>query len=147
MKYLLVAHPGPSGIVHLPPEWAETPVDYAAYTTCCDAPQETCERLLQGMSVRPTILNTHLRLVIEHCLSCAPSLCGVHALTYTRAVREWLARSQPENGIIVGEACLVKTILVGICDDLGNYAIHPGNVVLVEVETTRRSITFYKPRR
>ncbi|MBP9710617.1 hypothetical protein KBD61_06410 [Patescibacteria group bacterium] len=147
MKYLLVAHPEPGGIVHLPPEWGETPVDHAAHTACCDTTRNTCERLLQGMNLTPASLDTYLRLVTTPCLGRTASLHDLQALGFTSAVRKWLARYNPQHGLIVGGAREVNAVLLGMCDDLKDYLIPPGRAVLVEIKGTQPLLTFYKPRR
>ncbi len=146
MKYLLVAHPEPDGTIHIPKEWKDTRVDHAAHSGCCQATQDTCDALLQGTSVAHTILEIRLRLVTP-CTGCTPSLRGVNALHHTRAVREWLARHNPQHGLIVGGTYLVKAVLVGICDELESYPILPGSAVLIEEQGAQRRVTFYKPRR
>ncbi len=147
MKYLLVAHPEPGGIVHLPPEWAQTPVDYAAHTACCDTTRDMCEQLLQGTNVTPTGLDTYLRLVTTSCLvGTTTPLHGLQALSFTSAVRKWLARYNPRHGLFVGGAREVNAVLLGMCDDLEGYSLSPGRTVLVEKHGLQHDLTFYQPR-
>jgi hypothetical protein len=147
MKYLLVAHPEPNGIIHLPQEWAKTPVDHAAHTNCCDATTETCQRLLEGTSVMPTSLDTYLRFSTTSCLTCTVTLPSAQAFGCTRAVREWLTKNNPQYGLIVGGADQINAVLVGICNDLKNYSLSAGSSVFIEVKGLQRDLTFYKPRR
>lgn len=146
MRYLLVAHPMPGGIVHLPEEWAKTRVDHVAHMNCCDAVRETCGQLLHGTNVTPTSLDTHLRIVTTSCLDQTAPLSSVQALGCTRAVREWLMRCKPQNGLIVGGAHQINAVLMGMCDELKDYSLSPGDSVFIKTTGPQHDLTFYQPR-
>lgn len=146
MKYLLVAHPEPGQTTHLPNGWTGNNVDRATYTGCCPATRETCEALLKGASIAPTLLEIQLRLVAP-CLNGTTALLGAQAFHHTRAVRKWLARHNPRYGLIVGGAGEINAVLMGMCDELKNYLLCPGSSVLIVGKGLQHDFTFYQPRR